>query len=160
MQGVVGILRSCSLPVASAVVEIAAIADWLDGGDAKDSMSLFNKSDLMVLSYGQGKAHDGDDLDRDLIMSEYAEALFGRGTLDTARSSFDVNMQATNEVQEGWEIGVQIFARLQQADTMSERMGRLLDELPLESNERVDKLLSICNEADLGDQARKIAEVS
>ncbi|KAI9845114.1 MAG: hypothetical protein M1838_001903 [Thelocarpon superellum] len=158
VAGVVALLRSWSLLEASAVAEVATLGQWYESTPHKERMALFNQSDLMVLSYGQSKT---DELSRESILIEYAEALFDRGRLEPATDppdSFMPTPAADDRPREGWELGVQILGRVDEVDKVNERLQQLLDRLPLDSSERVDKLLRVCVDVDLSAQARKIAE--
>ena len=162
VTGAVGILRSWSLVVASAVVEISHLGQWLGQSTGNAAMAGFDQSDLMVLSYGQSQATK-DNVGRDTILIEYAEALFERGTLnggDVAVDGFVSSTMVGRVEREGWELGVQVLGRLDDAELVSTRMEELLDHLSLDSSTRVDKLLGICQEIDLDKQGRKIAEVT
>ncbi|KAI9797215.1 MAG: hypothetical protein M1833_005624 [Piccolia ochrophora] len=157
IEGVVGILRGWSLTVTSTVIEIATAGGWLPTTDNNSLMGGFNKSDLMVLSYGQPKSEVG----RDNVLIEYAEGLFERELLDPEKAGaggFVANLQTPKAPREGWEIGVQVLGRLTNVELANKKVSELLDWLPLESSLRVDKVLDTCRGIGLGDQARKIAE--
>ena len=147
VEGVIGLLRGWSLTITSAVVEVASLGGWLAIPSGTKMMNNFNESDLMVLSYGQDKQSIG----KDEILVEYAGALSRR---DEIRSEqFEVE-------REGWELSVEILGRLDDEILSGKKICELLDQLPLDSGERVDNLLSICVELGLDSQTRKIAEVS
>lgn len=146
VEGVIGLLRGWSLPITSAVVEIASLGGWLGIPSGTKMMNNFNESDLMVLSYGQDKQRLG----KDEILVEYADALSERDLLRSEQ--YDIE-------REGWELSVQILGRLDDDVLSSTKICQLLDELPLDSGERVDNLLNICSELGLDLQTRKIAEV-
>jgi len=147
VEGVIGLLRGWSLTITSAVVEIASLGGWLGIPSGTKMMNNFNESDLMVLSYGR----DTRVMDKDDILLEYAGALSRRNVIHSEQ--YDTE-------REGWELAVEILGRRLDDETLSsKKIGELLDQLPLDSGERVDKLLSICSELGLDSQARKTAEV-
>lgn len=146
VEGVVGLLQSWSLPVASAVVEIASIGGWFESCLGDGMRNGFDESDLLVLSYGQEK----QGISRDGILVEYAEELFDKG---------EIQGQGKKEAKEGWEMSLQILARLEDTSVANKKVVELLGDLPLESDKRVDKILDICQGFGLEKEACTIAEV-
>lgn len=146
VEGVIGLLRGWSLTITSAVVEVASLGGWLGIPSGTRMMNNFNESDLMVLSYGQDKQRLG----KDEILAEYADALSDRDVIQSEQQGIE---------REGWELSVEILGRLDDNVCSSNKICQLLDELSLESGERVDSLLNICSELGLDSQTRKIAEV-
>ncbi|KAI9810252.1 MAG: hypothetical protein M1827_006386 [Pycnora praestabilis] len=149
LTGVIGLLRCWSLTVASAVVEIASAGGWMEGMGVNKVVNGFNESDLMVLSYGQSK----QELDRDHVLIEYAEGLFDRG-LELGKLRDD----RSDVSRDGWEVAIQVLGRLDDGDLANRKVGELLDQLELGSNDMIDKVLRICDDLGLADQARKISE--
>ncbi|KAL8752041.1 MAG: hypothetical protein Q9184_005865, partial [Pyrenodesmia sp. 2 TL-2023] len=145
VEGVVGLLYSWSLPVCSAIAEIANVAGWFESSAGPEKVAGFNQSDLMVLSYGQHE--QGLTLDRILI--DYADALFRVGSLKSMVRKAPV---------EGWERSMQILSRLDDEELGTKKVGELLQQLPLTSDKRVDKLLSLCQGFGLDREASDIAE--
>lgn len=146
VEGVIGLLHSWSLPVCSAVVEIANLAGWFVSSAGPDNMTGFNQSDLMVLSYGQLE----QGLTADRILIDYAEALFNRDVLRDGDRKITV---------EGWELSMQILSRLDDEELGIKKLGELLQRLPLTSDKCVDKLLRLCQSFGLDREASDIAEV-
>lgn len=149
VEGVLALLRGWSLPVASAVVQIASVGGWYNppaGGGT--SMAGFNESDLMVLtSYGQ----PDEGLTRDSILIEYGEALFDKDVLQDAEK---------RNFKEGWELSLSALIRLDDTIRASHIVGDLLSRIPLGSDQRVDKVIEICQEFNKEKEAEGIAEVS
>lgn len=146
VEGVIGLLHSWSLPISSAVAEIANIGGWFESSVRPDKMAGFNQSDLMVLSYGQqeqAQATDG-------VLIDYAEALLKRDSLQ---------YQVLERKVEGWELSTQILSRLDDEELGIKKLGELLQQLPLTSDKRVDKLLDLCQGFGLDQEASDIAEV-
>ncbi|KAL8713400.1 MAG: hypothetical protein Q9220_002599 [cf. Caloplaca sp. 1 TL-2023] len=145
VEGVIGILRSWSLPVASATVQIANVGGWLELPAGPEKIAGFNQSDLMVLSYGQSD----ERLSSDDILAEYAEKLFPRDTLKSKATAIQVD---------GWELSMQILARLDDEERGIKMLSELLQWLPLTSDKLVDKLLNLCQTFGLDQEASSIAE--
>ena len=141
IEDVVGLLRGLSLPVASAVVEIASLGGWYDPGPSDGFMDDFDESDLLVLSsYGQRETI----VSRDSIMVAYAEKL--------------VEMDFPDAL-EGWELSTHIYRRLQDSSTAEKKLLSLIKQLDLRSEERVDKVLKICRTYGFKTEGFEIAEV-
>jgi hypothetical protein len=157
VEGVIGLLRGWSLTITSAVSEIAGLGGWFNLPTGGDLMMGFDKSDLMVLSFGQSKK----TISRDDILVEYAEGLFRRDKLEGGHNGRSADARRSKEMalREGWEIGVQVLGRLEDSALANKKLGDLLAILPLTSSERVDKLLDICNKLSMAGQAWKISEV-
>ncbi|GME37145.1 hypothetical protein GTA08_BOTSDO09863 [Neofusicoccum parvum] len=141
MDGLIPIMRGWSLTITAAIIEIASAGGWL--GDSLASRNLlkgFDESDLMVLSFGQGNK---PGFSKDEILQQYAEILFSKAKIQNA---------------EGWELAIQVLGRLDNAEAAKNKISELLDRLPLSSAERVDKILSVCNNLGLTEHANTIAE--
>ncbi|KAI4101616.1 MAG: hypothetical protein LQ345_007408 [Seirophora villosa] len=145
VEGVISLLHSWSLPVSSAVVEIANLAGWFESSAGPGKMAGFNQSDLMVLSYGQQE----EGLTSDSILIDYAEKLFNRDSL---------KHRARKNPLEGWELSMQILSRLDDEELGIKKLSELLQQLPLTSDKRVDKLLRLCQGFGLDQEASDIAE--
>lgn len=147
IEGVIGLLKGWSLPVASAVVEIATLGGWYESPAGGASTLGFNESDLMVLSYGQ----EDQVSQRDGLLADYAEALFGREVFQQMRRK---------ESREGWELAIGVLSRLDDSGKDKYRkVSELLRRIPLGSDARVDKILDICREFGMDREAQSIAEV-
>ncbi|KAF2801719.1 uncharacterized protein BDZ99DRAFT_552765 [Mytilinidion resinicola] len=145
LEGLAYILQNWSVVLVTAVVEIASADNWLKPA-SNDDVDGFDKSDLMVLSYGrQGEKH----LDKDDMLIRYAECLRRK---DIVRSP---NLQTT---QEGWELAIQVVGRLDDENLANEFIGRMLRSLELSSRERVDKILDLCTSLGFVDQSNTVAE--
>jgi hypothetical protein len=148
VESVLQLLQTWSLGVASAVAEVATSGGWWDTSAGKKSLSGFlSENDLMVLSYGQDGNVSGR-LRKDDILTAYAEGLFRRPKLrnDTG-------------VREGWELALEVLSRLDDANTMRKMVSELLDRLPLDNIDRVDKVVLLCTDLGLENEGRKISEV-
>lgn len=147
MQGLVGLLKSWSLPIASAVVELASAAGWLPS-PATNILDAFDQDDLMVLSHGQpSQPHT---IKRDDVLVQYASALSEKDSFKNA---------AGKPVQEGWDLACRVLGRLDSFEKAKSEISSLLGLVPLDSPTRVDKVLAVLTEIGLPDQVREIAEV-
>lgn len=146
VESVISLLRCWSLPIASAVVEVASQAGWFEVSAGGRNIDRCNESDLMVLSYGQS----GTEMDRDTILVQYAEELSEKDTLDDRKAK---------STREGWELAMQILTRLDDPRLAQKKIAELLNRLQLHSERRVDKLLDVCINLGMDEEAYNIAEV-
>lgn len=144
VEGVVGILKTWSLAIASAVVEVASLGGWLETSAGARPLPGLNENDLMVLSYGQEEKR----VHKDEIMINYASGLCERGILKNSSG-----------MREGWEIGLEILSRLDDRDTMQRRVNMLLDSIYLDTSGRMDKVVLLCTELGFDAESRKVSEV-
>lgn len=148
VEGVFGLLRGLSLSVASAVVEVACLGNWYNSvAPSTALMDEFDESDLLVLSsYGPQQK----PVTRDALLIEYAEALVDRE---------QVNDLASPTPTEGWELSIELLARLQDARKADKKVSDLIKRLPLDSDHKVDKVLQHCHEFEMHEEAHRVAEV-
>ncbi|KZF24293.1 hypothetical protein L228DRAFT_281381 [Xylona heveae TC161] len=144
-EGAIGIVRSWSLVITAAIVEVGSYGGWLQLPGESNARDIFSESDLMVLSYGMEK----DQMQRDQILSQYAEGLFQRRSLRAQNSKL---------VREGWELSVEVLSRLDDFDLATNKIDELLNKLELDSGRKVDNILSLCDELDISAQGRRISE--
>ena len=148
VDGIIGLLRGWSLPVASATAEIASQGGWYNPALNNGIMDGFDESDLLVLSsYGPRKAV----MTLDSILIEYAERLADMGFLGDPK--------LVNETPEGWELSASILSRLQDTRSAEKKLLALVQSLPIESGERVDKIVRTCNKFGMENEGFRIAEV-
>ncbi|KAL8729665.1 MAG: hypothetical protein Q9166_004614 [cf. Caloplaca sp. 2 TL-2023] len=146
VEGVMGLLKSWSLPVASATVEIASLGGWFQTASGVERINGFDQSDLMVLSsYSQPEK----GVSPDAILIDYAIEVFKRGALGQVAAADQV---------EGWELSMQILSRLEDQELGIKKLSELLQQLPLTSDKRVDRLLYLCRNFGLDREASSIAE--
>ncbi|KAI9734389.1 MAG: hypothetical protein M1834_002496 [Cirrosporium novae-zelandiae] len=153
VEGVIGLLRTWSLAIASTTVEIADLAGWLDlsaGGPTK-VIPGFNESDLMVLSYGG--AQNNTQLNRlvtkDGLLIEYAAGL--------AKHKI-IRIEHLGVEREGWQLSMEVLSRLDNAKTLESKISDLLDDISLDSYKRVDKVLKLTRDIGLENLGYKTAE--
>jgi hypothetical protein len=147
LDGLGYILQNWSMVMASAIVEIASADNWLKP-PSNDDVAGFDKSDLMVLSYGrQGEEH----LDKDRMLGQYAQRLSTKHYVQSADGK---------STREGWELAIQVVGRLDDENMANEFINNVLNDLELSSTERVDKILDLCTSLGFVDQSNSIATVS
>lgn len=147
VDGVIGLLRGWSLSVTSAVAEIASAGGWFDGTGI---MASFDEQDLMTISHGQ-QLHPPKVMTKDTILMEYAKVL-------SAREKIQAKQRGVS--YEGWELSISVLTRLNDKGVARQKVSEVLRELPVFSDERMDKILSTCERFDILDEARSITEVS
>ncbi|KAK1016732.1 hypothetical protein LTR54_003411 [Friedmanniomyces endolithicus] len=154
IESVVRLLRTWSLPITAGLVEVAALAGWLPQARPRSRELLeqgFSSEDLMVLSHGPGggQREQLGELVRDDVLSEYAGALAGKDVLHSSDGKSE---------RDGWELAVAVLGRLDDEIEGERNIGELLDQIELSDEARVDKILIACQELELVEQARGIAE--
>lgn len=144
VEGILQIISSWSLPVAAAVAEIASVGEWFRRADG--ILDQFDQSDLMVLSYNEQQR---TGVSKDDFLVAYSQLLAMKGQLQD---------QDGDASREGWELAIQVLGRLDDSITASGRIEQILNELPLESSVRVDKITRLCHELGLAQHALTIAQ--
>ena len=147
-EGVLGFLRTWSLPVASAVAEIASAGGWLETQTGVGVMNGLDESDLLLLSR---PIPPEQALTKDVILSQYAEALSYRGHIQAS---------AREIAYEGWELSISVLTRLDDESKAAKEVSELLLRLPKNSDVQVDMILRACERFRITKDARSIAEVS
>jgi hypothetical protein len=145
IEGILQVLSSWSLPVAAATAEVASAGEWFT--KANGIMDQFDQSDLMVLSYNEQQR---TGVTKDDFLVAYSKLLATKGQLK------DQDGQTSKE---GWELAIQVLGRLDDSITASGRIEQILNELPLESSVRVDKITRLCHQLGLSQHALTIAQV-
>ena len=149
VTGVIGLLRGWSLPVVSAVVEIASVGGWFETSVGNNLMDLdLDEDDRSVLN---GHSIQGPPMTRDTMLMEYASAL-----------SKKVEIQGGDRkvAYEGWELSITLLSRLDDDSVAQKKVGELLNRLDLNSDSRINKILETCQDFNMIKEARIITEVS
>ncbi|KAJ4987576.1 nuclear pore complex subunit Nup85 [Stagonosporopsis vannaccii] len=143
IEGALYILRGWSLTAATAIAEVASAGGWYKptGG----LLGGFDQSDLMVLSYNE-QSRSGAT--KDDLQIAYSQALTSKGTITS---------QDGQTSKEGWELAIQVLSRLDDSITASQRIENIINELPLDSAEHVDRITQLCYAMNLNSQAISIA---
>ena len=151
VQASVELLRIYDPTVATAVVEFAALGGWLPLARPTSRGGLlqrgFSTEDLMVLSHGPPPS---DSVDRDEVLTEYADLLAGRDVLTSDNGKVE---------KEGWELAVSVLGRLDDRQAAQGRITGIFDSMEFRDEARVDKVLKLCTGLGLDEQAKGIAEV-
>lgn len=149
VAGVIGLLRGWSLPVVSAVAEIASVGGWFETSVGNNLMDLdLDENDRSLLN---GHGIEGAPMTRDTILMEYADALSRKA---------EIQRNDGKAAYEGWELSMTLLSRLDDESVAQKKVGELLDLLELDSDSRMNKILEICEEFNMVKEARSITEVS
>ncbi|KAL5045093.1 hypothetical protein BDW71DRAFT_90987 [Aspergillus fruticulosus] len=144
VEGVLELLQTWSLCVAAAVAEIASVGGWLETKSNAKPSGL-SDNDLMVLSYGQNDAPSR--VSRDDVLSAYAASLSERPSIGNEP-----------EGREGWELALEVLSRLDDSQKMQKSVSELLDNLPLDTAEQMDRVVLLCSELGLNKEGRRVSE--
>ena len=149
VSGVIGLLRGWSLPVVSAVAEIASAGGWFETSVENNLMDLdLDENDRSLLN---GHSIQEPPMTRDSILIEYANALSRK---------VEIQRGPGKAAYEGWELSITLLSRLDDDSVAQKRVGELLDRLDLNSDSRINKILEICQDFNMVKEARSITEVS
>lgn len=147
VQGVLELLQSWSLCITAGTAEVAYFGGWFEHG-SQQKMTGLSENDLMVLSYGQSNAPEPQGLTREDVMRNYALGLYERRSVEDEIS-----------VREGWELAIEVLARVQESDMMKKTVAEIASKVSLENVEQLDKLVVLLSDVGLEEEGRKTAEV-
>ncbi|RAK77117.1 putative nuclear pore complex subunit Nup85 [Aspergillus fijiensis CBS 313.89] len=150
VEGVIELLQTWSLCVSCAVVEVASVGGWLNSRVTKSkSIPGLSEDDLIVLSYGQGQGTEttGPRVNKNDVISAYASGLFERQSIE-----------CQDGTRNGWEVALEVLSRLDDRGKLQKSVSELLERLPLNTAEEVDKVVMLCSELDLDNEGRKVSE--
>ena len=149
VTGVIGLLRGWSLPVVSAVAEIASAGGWFETSVGNNLMDLdLDENDRSLLN---GHRIEGPPMTRDTILMEYANALSRK---------VEIQRNDGKAAYEGWELSMTVLSRLDDESVAQKKVGELLNLLTLDSDSRINKIIEICEDFNMVKEARSITEVS
>lgn len=158
IKAVIGLLRSWSLPIASAVAEIASLGKWLPPHQPSGVFGLedLDMDDLEVLGMDPGAPDEIDGI-KDSTLVQYAQALADYEGLSAVKDKSGV-------ARDGWELSISVLGRMDSPER-SEEMVRdlvqhLIQELHVDSSAMVDRLWALLNELGMIPYAEDTAEVS
>ncbi|KAA8645592.1 hypothetical protein EYZ11_001796 [Aspergillus tanneri] len=147
VDGVLELLQTWSLCIASAVGEVADAGGWLETTDDKKPLSGLSENDLMVLSYGQGGNGSTRRIRKDDLLSAYASGLFERPSIENLSGS-----------RAGWELALEVLSRLNNKDEMQKSVSEIVDKLSLNNSTEMDKVILLCSELGLHQEGRRVSE--
>ncbi|KAJ2897212.1 nuclear pore complex subunit nup85 [Zalerion maritima] len=142
-EGVVSGLRTWSLPIASAVAEVASLGGWLPPAEPKNliTMDSLQQEDMELLGMDSRGPDETDGL-KDTTLVEYAKELVG---LESMHAVFD-NQEI---VREGWEVAVEVLGRMdsraKSEDMVRQVLENVLEKISLDSSSTIDKVWSLLN---------------
>lgn len=150
VNGVVGLLRIWSLPVASSVAEIASLGDWLPPTEIAKPLptDTLDMDDLALLGVVPPSTDELEGI-KDTTLVLYARELAGIEHLSAQR--------------DGWEMAIQVLGRMDLPQKSEETVGELLRDLlaTLDENSSttVDRMWRILNDLGMITYAEETAEV-
>ena len=121
----------------------------MDAAPGTQKMPGLSENDLMVLSYGQDGQNAATPIRRDDVLSAYASGLFERRSVENETG-----------VRDGWELSLEVLSRLEDSQKMQKSVSELLEKLPLDTAEQMDKVVLLCSEIGLDNEGRRVSEVS
>lgn len=149
VAGVISLLRGWSLPVVSAVAEIASAGGWFESSLGNNLMDLeLDENDRSLLNSHRMQE---PPMTRDTILIEYANALSKKA---------EIKRRDGKAAYEGWELSITLLSRLDDDSVAQRRVGELLNRLDINSDSRMNKILETCQEFNMVKEARSITEVS
>lgn len=158
IKAVIGLLRGWSLPIASAVAEIASLGRWLpphrpSGAFGFDDLDM---DDLEVLGMDPGAPDEVDGI-KDSTLVQYAQALADYEELASVRDK-------TGVAKDGWELAINVLGRMDSPERSEEMVGllvrHLLEGLHVDSSATVDRIWALLNGLGMIPFAEETAEVS
>ncbi|KEY65208.1 hypothetical protein S7711_09387 [Stachybotrys chartarum IBT 7711] len=149
INAVIGLLRMWSLPLASAVAEIASLGQWLPPTEpvAPFPTDTLDADDLALLGMTQPTQDDTEGI-KDTTLVLYARQLAGIDHLSDSK--------------DGWEMAIQVLGRMdmpkKSEETVGELLRDLLDTLDEKSGSTVNKMWRILNDLGMINFAEETAE--
>ncbi|KAK1754499.1 hypothetical protein QBC47DRAFT_324535 [Echria macrotheca] len=143
VKAVIGILRGWSLPIASAVAEIASLGKWLPPHQPSGVFGLedLDMDDLEVLGMDPGSPDEVDGI-KDSTLVQYALALANYEELSSEQDQSGL-------AKDGWDLAINVLGRMDSPERSEEMVGtlvrQLLDGLQVDSSATVDKVWSLLN---------------
>ncbi|KAK0616103.1 hypothetical protein B0T17DRAFT_540228 [Bombardia bombarda] len=156
VKGVVGLLRSWSLPIASAVAEIASLGKWLPPHQPSGAFAMedLDMDDLEVLGMDPGAPDEVDGI-KDSTLIQYATALAELEDFNGVRDKAGVE-------RDGWELAIHVLGRMDSPERSEEMVGmlvrHLIEGLHVDSEAEVNKIWTLLNELGMIPFAEETAE--
>ena len=139
------ILRTWSMPVTTAIMEVGTEATWYDSVQPEAAPDLFDESDLMVLSYAPSEK----PITKDSVLIEYIKLLLDRAPLHYSEQKI-----------EGWELAIELAGRIDTRRVSTKTAQEIIKTVAITDDNRADRLIALCKQFDLFQDAREIAEAS
>lgn len=157
-KAVIAILRTWSLPIASAVAEIASLGRWLPPHQPS-ALYAFNDLDAEDLEVLGVNPQDPDETDglKDNTLIQYAQELANYKPMSSVQDSAGVT-------RDGWEIAIHVLGRMDSPQRSEETVGELVENIlqtvDVDSSEMADKVWRLLNDLGMIQFAEQVAEVS
>ncbi|KAK3373547.1 hypothetical protein B0T24DRAFT_657397 [Lasiosphaeria ovina] len=156
IKAVIGLLRGWSLPVASAVAEIASLGRWLPPHQPSGMFGMedLTMDDLEVLGVDPGDSDEVDGI-KDNTLVQYALALADYEGLSSVRDR-------AGTARDGWELAIHVLGRMDSPRRSEEMVGmlikHLIEGLHVDSSATVDKIWTLLNELGMIPYAEETVE--
>lgn len=137
----VALVQTYSLCISSALTEVGSWSGWLKSISLPDGLG---KEDLMVLTSG---ASDGL-ITKDEALELYSRRLFDRSELENINDT----------VVDGWEIAISVVSRCDSKLLSSSVVQSYIEELTVTTSDRASRLVTLCGELGMADEARQVSE--
>ncbi|KAI1778224.1 hypothetical protein F4818DRAFT_290137 [Hypoxylon cercidicola] len=157
IEGVIGLLRLWSLPIASTVAEIASLGRWLPPQEPQNliNMNDFDMDELEVLGMNQSTNADDKDGIKDTTLIHYARGLKDRKHISGIGLYGKVS-------RDGWEMAVLAVGRMDSPERSEQLVQDLLQSvlstIDEDSRATVDKIWKLLNELGMINFAEDTAE--
>ncbi|KAJ9156544.1 Nucleoporin NUP85 [Pleurostoma richardsiae] len=145
-KAVIAILRVWSLPIASAVAEIASLGHWLPPHQpsALYGFGDLDMDDLEVLGVNPTDPDEADGI-KDNTLIQYAQELANYREMSSVKDR-------SGATRDGWEVAIYVLGRMDSQERSEETVGELvqtiLQEIDVHSGAMVEKIWRLLN--DLG----------
>ncbi|KAK3685061.1 hypothetical protein B0T22DRAFT_208891 [Podospora appendiculata] len=155
-KAVVGILRGWSLPIASAVAEIASLGKWLPAHQSTGAFGIddLDMDDLEVLGMDPGAPDEIDGI-KDSTLVQYAQSLADLEDFSGVRDK-------SGAEHDGWELAIHVLGRMDSPQRSEEMVGmlvrHLIEGLHADSEAAVNKIWALLNELGMIPYAEETAE--
>ncbi|TWU79179.1 hypothetical protein ED733_008894 [Metarhizium rileyi] len=149
VNGVIGLLRIWSLPVASSVAEIASLGKWLPPTATSKSLptDTLDMDDLALLGVAPPSTDELEGI-KDTTLVLYARELAG--------------IERLSAQKDGWEMAIQVLGRMDMPEKSEAVVGELLRDLlvtlDVNSSKTVDRMWRILNDLGMIVYAEETAE--
>ena len=141
MGAALSLIQTLSLCISSALAETGAWSGWLGSGTVPEGL---DQEDLMVLTNGASDV----SITKDEIIEHYSHELFDRPELEGPEDT----------IIDGWEIAISVISRCDNQSLASRTVQHYIEHLSITSSDRAQRLVTLCQELGLADEARRVSE--